>query len=262
MMGLEDAVEDVLAKACAGRGISLAQIASRLGCGEKEVVSSGRLSRVARELGLSASGLERLADGTYRSDPGMLPSSLVCATTPFGDMWVNAFLVFDPATREAAIFDTGSDADELLEAIARWHLRPVGIFLTHAHGDHIFDLDRLAEKTGAPAWSSEPVDGTILFKAPRVFRVGSLVVEARATFGHSPCGSTYVVTGLARPLSIVGDALFAGSMGGAKVSYEDAIRTTRDEILSLPDETIVCPGHGPLTTVGYEKAHNPFFAEL
>ncbi len=262
MKGLEDTVEDVVAKACAGRGIRLAQLAASLGLGEEEALALENLPCLARELQLSARGLERLAGGTYRPDPGRVPASLICATTPFGDMWVNAFLVFDPATHEAAIFDTGSDADDLLEAIARWHLRPVGIFLTHAHGDHIFDLDRLVAKTGAPVWSSEPVDGTILFKAPRVFRLGSLAVEARATFGHSPCGSTYVVSGLTRPLAIVGDALFAGSMGGARISYGDAIRTTRDEILSLPDETVVCPGHGPMTTVGYEKAHNPFFAEL
>jgi glyoxylase-like metal-dependent hydrolase (beta-lactamase superfamily II) len=58
---------------------------------------------------------------------------------------------------------------------------------------------------------------------------------------------------------ITGDALFAGSIGGALVSYEDALRTNREQILSLSDDTIVCPGHGPLTTVGEEKRHNPFF---
>ena len=54
--------------------------------------------------------------------------------------------------------------------------------------------------------------------------------------------------------------MFAGSMGGGKASYEAAIRTDREEILSLPDETVICPGHGPMTTVGEEKEHNPFFA--
>jgi len=73
---------------------------------------------------------------------------------------------------------------------------------------------------------------------------------------------TYVVTGLARPIAIVGDSLFAGSMGGGNVSYEDALRNNREKILTLPDETIICPGHGPLTTVGKEKRDNPFFATL
>jgi glyoxylase-like metal-dependent hydrolase (beta-lactamase superfamily II) len=71
-----------------------------------------------------------------------------------------------------------------------------------------------------------------------------------------------VVEGLARPLAIVGDALFAGSMGGAKVSYADALATNRREIFSLPDATVLAPGHGPLTSVGEEKIHNPFFPEL
>jgi hydroxyacylglutathione hydrolase len=80
------------------------------------------------------------------------------------------------------------------------------------------------------------------------------------TSGHSPGGMTFVVTGLSRPVAIVGDSLFAGSMGGGNVSYDDALRNNREKILTLPDETIVCPGHGPLTSVGKEKRDNPFFA--
>jgi glyoxylase-like metal-dependent hydrolase (beta-lactamase superfamily II) len=71
-----------------------------------------------------------------------------------------------------------------------------------------------------------------------------------------------VVRGLARTVAIVGDAIFAGSMGGGAVSYQDALKTNRENILSLPDETVLCPGHGPLTTVGEQKKVNPFFPEL
>lgn len=262
MKGLEDNTDDILAKACAGRGLPPAELARRIGCSIEDLGRAPHLSVAARELGLSPEGLERIATHTYRPEPGVVPGSLLAFTTPFGDMWVNAYLVFDPVSKAAAVFDTGSDADGLLDALSQLALKPTAIFLTHAHGDHIFDLDRLVEKTGAPAWSSEPVDGTILFKAPRVFEIGALRVEARATFGHSPCGSTYVVTGLSRPIAIVGDALFAGSIGGARVSYPDALRTVREEILTLPDDTLLCPGHGPFTTIGYEKAHNPFFAGL
>ena len=92
-----------------------------------------------------------------------------------------------------------------------------------------------------------------------VFAIGALTVSARLTWGHAEGGITYVVDGLDSLIAVVGDAMFAGSMGGGKVSYEDALRTNREEILSLPDDTILCPGHGPLTTVGEEKAHNPFF---
>jgi glyoxylase-like metal-dependent hydrolase (beta-lactamase superfamily II) len=92
------------------------------------------------------------------------------------------------------------------------------------------------------------------------FQVGKIDIEARLTWGHSPGGMTFVATGLARPIAIVGDSLFAGSMGGGTVSYKDAVRNNLEKILTLPDETIVCPGHGPMTSVGEEKKHNPFFA--
>jgi glyoxylase-like metal-dependent hydrolase (beta-lactamase superfamily II) len=68
-----------------------------------------------------------------------------------------------------------------------------------------------------------------------------------------------MVSGLPNRIAVVGDAMFAGSMGGGGVSYADALQTNRQNILSLPDDTILCPGHGPLTTVGQEKVNNPFF---
>jgi glyoxylase-like metal-dependent hydrolase (beta-lactamase superfamily II) len=71
---------------------------------------------------------------------------------------------------------------------------------------------------------------------------------------------TFVVRGLQRPVAIVGDSLFAGSMGGGNVSYRDAVENNLKQILTLPDETVLCPGHGPMTTVAEEKKHNPFFA--
>ena len=136
------------------------------------------------------------------------------------------------------------------------------ILLTHAHPDHVADLRRLEEETGAPVYISdlEAAEGAEAIEEGKRFRVGSLEIESRLTSGHSPGGMTFVVTGLARPVAIVGDSLFAGSMGGGNVSYEDALRNNREKILTLPDETIVCPGHGPLTTVGKEKRDNPFFA--
>ena len=116
--------------------------------------------------------------------------------------------------------------------------------------------------TGAPAFvgDREPIDGAQTFAPGREFHAGKLKIETRLTWGHSPGGITYVVTGLERPVAVVGDAVFAGSMGGGGVSYADALNTNREGIFSLPDQTIICPGHGPMTTVGEERTHNPFFA--
>src|SRR5207237_134084 len=123
------------------------------------------------------------------------------------------------------------------------------ILLTHAHSDHVADLPRLREETGASIFISarESVPGAEQIEEGKRFRLGQIEIEARLTWGHSPGGMTYFVTGL------------AGSMGGGNVSYADAVRNNLDKILTLPDETIICPGHGPMTSVGEEKAHNPFF---
>ena len=92
--------------------------------------------------------------------------------------------------------------------------------------------------------------------------IDSLSIKAKHTHGHSVGGMTYLIEGLAKPVAVVGDAIFAGSMGGGMVSYEDALLTNREKIMSLPDDTILCPGHGPLTTVGEEMQNNPFFPEF
>ena len=136
------------------------------------------------------------------------------------------------------------------------------ILLTHTHPDHVADLRRLMTATGAPVYLSELEEerGAEPIREGKRFQLGSLEIEARLTSGHSPGGMTFVVTGLSRLVAIVGDSLFAGSMGGGNISYEDALRNNREKILTLPDETVICPGHGPLTTVGKEKRDNPFFA--
>jgi len=67
------------------------------------------------------------------------------------------------------------------------------------------------------------------------------------------------VHGLARALAVVGDSIFAASMGGGVISYADAVRNNREQVLTLPEDTILCPGHGPLTSVGEQKVANPFF---
>jgi len=135
--------------------------------------------------------------------------------------------------------------------------------LTHTHPDHIAELARLKRETGAPAHvcQLEAIDGAEPFSEGQSFQAGGLRIGTRLTSGHSAGGITYVITGLARPVAVVGDSLFAGSMGGGMVSYADAINNNRTKVLALPNETILCPGHGPLTTVGEEKVHNPFFPD-
>jgi hydroxyacylglutathione hydrolase len=265
---LEDNVGDVIGKAQRGLGISDSQLAERAGVGADAVrklrdadLEGNAIERVAPLLQLSASRLRKLAAQDWEPVPE--PDGLAMFNTTYGDMTVNAYLVWDPATRDAVVFDTGADCRGILDRVERENLKVKLILLTHAHPDHVADLGRLRKAIGAPVYISErePQQGAEVIAEGKRFEVGSLKIEARLTSGHSPGGITFVVTGLATPIAIVGDSLFAGSMGGGNVSYPDALRNNREKILTLPDETIVCPGHGPLTTVGKEKRDNPFFAE-
>jgi glyoxylase-like metal-dependent hydrolase (beta-lactamase superfamily II) len=266
---LEDNVSDIIGKAQRGLGVSDSQLAERSGVNAEKIrklregdFDDDAVERAAPVLKLDAGALRKLAVGKWNPESiGDIPG-LAQFNTTYHDITVNAYLVWDPATREAVAFDTGADCDGMLQRIEKDNLSVKLILLTHAHPDHVADLRRLKKATSAPVYISalEAEEGAEAIAEGKRFRIGSLEIEARLTSGHSPGGMTYVVTGLSRLVAIVGDSLFAGSMGGGNVSYEDALRNNREKILTLPDETIVCPGHGPLTTVGKEKRDNPFFA--
>lgn len=269
MIPLEDAFNDVLGKALRGTGKSPAQIsaASGVSVGQMRAANDGQFDAavvraIAAPLGLAPDRVVALGEGTYVPAP-IGVEGLRQFNTAFDDMMVNAYLVWDPVSKSAAVFDTGSDVGDALDAAATIGGRIEQVFITHSHGDHIYDLDRLLEKTRAQAFTprGEEVNGAETFSPGRDFSIGALTVETRLTCGHSRGGVTYVVRGLAQPVAICGDAMFAGSMGGGMVSYADALRTNREQILSLPGETILAPGHGPLTTVGEQRRHNPFFPE-
>lgn len=262
---LEDSVADILRKALRGLEMSAIPIPlpkEHLYALLEKPENESDLRSVALALHLQPDRLLAISRGRYHPQAVCLPEGLLRFQTNFDSIRVNSYLAWDSITHHAVAFDTGADASELLGTLTTHHLQLEYLLLTHAHGDHIFDLDRIVEKTGATAWTAEKLSGAHLFIPGKTFPVGSLNVETRLTNGHSPAGITYVIYGLSRIVAIVGDALFAGSVGGANVSYEDALRTCASEILSLPDDTLICPGHGPLTTVKEEKASNPFFSEL
>ena len=266
---LEDTYTDIIGKAQRGLGIADSELAEKAGLTTEAVQAlrggefdAAAAARVAPVLDLNGPALTALGKGTYRPAEVDEFEGLAQFNTVFDDMTVNAYLVWDPATRDAAAFDTGGDCGGMIDLIEELKLKVRYILLTHTHGDHVFDLDRLKEQTGAPAFvsSREAIEGAESIEPGREFSIGSLQIGSRLTWGHSKGGITYYVTGLARPVAIVGDALFAGSMGGGGVSYADALKTNRQEIFTMPDDTIVCPGHGPMTSVGEERKHNPFYA--
>lgn len=265
-IALEDNFADVVGKAQRGLGLADRDLAARAGISmaalnrvKDEQHDAAVLRKIAPVLGLNARALAELP--RYRPAPIEL-AGLASFSTAYGAMRVNSYLVWDAASGDAAAFDTGTDCAAMVKMLHSKNLKLTGIFLTHTHGDHVADLNRLRSETGAPVFVSkrEPLHGAETFEAGREFPCGRLRIETRSTWGHSRGGTTYLVHGLERPVAAVGDAVFAGSMGGGMVSYADALRTNREQILTLPPETVLCPGHGPLTTVGEEQRHNPFFA--
>ena len=268
---LEDNFEDVLGKALRGTGIADGILEFLTGVPEETIAKlkdgefdEDALRKVASPLGLDSNTLVERAKEAWVPER-IEVEGLQQYNTVYDDMTVNNYLVWDPASKEAALFDTGTDASGALGLVHELGLELTHLFLTPTHLDHI--LDRAAVEAHNPGLKTlvsalEPVEGATRFQPGDAFSVGTLRISTRLTKGHSPGGTSYVINGLDRPVAIVGDALFAQSMGGGMISYHDALATNRSELFTLQDDTVLCPGHGPMTTVGEEKAHNPFYPEF
>ena len=198
---------------------------------------------------------------------------------PNGQFAENCYLVADRRTRDAVIIDPGEEPAMFLAELdtRAWHLR--GIWLTHAHVDHIIGVGAVHQATGAPihlhpldrsiydalpqfgAWVGMqlevPPAPQVALEAGTTLKVGSLSFDVRFTPGHSPGSVSFV--GHDRVFG--GDVLFNGSIGRTDLpggDYATLMGTIQSQFLSLPDSTIVHSGHGPDTTIGVERLTNPF----
>jgi len=272
-ISIEDFFEDILGKAMRGLGIQSQQLSEKTGVPPETIqqLTDGHLTdedslrTLATALELDPDALVTSAKKEWYPHPCDF-DGIRQFNTPWHDMLVNAFLVWDPKTLIAAAFDTGTDASEILSTAKSLNLKLESIFITHTHGDHIADLKTLLN--GCDAGTSiytnrlEPLDGAVEFEEGAEFAIGNLKVHTFTTSGHSIGGTTYFIEGLEQPIAIVGDSMFAGSMGGGQISYTDALENNRSKILTLPDNTIICPGHGPMSSIKEEKTNNPFFPEF
>ncbi len=208
----------------------------------------------------------------------MLRPKVICLTN--GVFQENCYLVADPERGEAVIIDPGEEVSLFLRRLETERLELRAVWLTHAHLDHILGVQKVVDATNAPV-ALHPADRSLYdgiarhgdwlgyrdlatppapthdLRKGETVSVGQLGFEVRHVPGHSPGSVAFVGHGVA----IVGDALFAGSIGrtdlpgGNAVTLLESIRT---QLLSLPDETVVYAGHGPETTIGRERATNPF----
>jgi len=203
---------------------------------------------------------------------------------PVGPLQCNCSIIGDEATREAMVIDPGDDIDDVLAAVRKHNLQVKQIVITHAHIDHVGGAMKLRAATGAPVLLNQNDDALLKMLDVQaawigMARPGKVEIDHSITTGETVAAGAHTATVLHTPghtegsvclyfaaekKLIAGDTLFAGSIGRTDLpggSMQKIMRSLHDTVLALPDETVVVPGHGPLTTIGDERESNPFLVK-
>jgi len=208
---------------------------------------------------------------------------VILRTLVVGALQTNCYIVGCERTREAMLIDPGADPEEILAVVSDLKVRVGQIVLTHFHFDHISAVDPVQSATGA-VLAIHQSDAQYLARPPALFRlfspptptglvadrllhhgdiisVGDLEATVLHTPGHSPGGISLHIA--SEGVVFCGDTLFRDGVGRTdfpKCSQKTLVRSIRERLFALPDETIVYPGHGPDTTIGRERRYNPWVA--
>lgn len=272
---LEDELGDVLEKALHRAGLTCESLAehAQVPLGKildaidyRPDLSCDELRRLAATLQLNEVGLCALGSGKYPTpEIGALPFCLWPLRMPHGIGVANAYLVGECGASHAILFDTGAGIDAIATAWPRAVRSLDAVFLTHVEAEHTGGLCEILARFGAPS-AFIPVGASAPGGRPMgdgaTHRCGPLEVTAFATPGHAAAHNCYLVRAAAAPagaaLLVSGDLVFAGSVGGAYFSHEQLHSSLRRMLGAVPANTVIAPGHGPLTTVENELRYNPF----
>ncbi|MFH1438456.1 MAG: MBL fold metallo-hydrolase [Pseudomonadota bacterium] len=182
-----------------------------------------------------------------------------------GFIQANCYVLACDETREGLVIDPGDEVSRIMKQIEKDGLKIRTILITHGHVDHIGGAQGLKEKTGAPVWIHEldakalPFEPDGLLEDGQELAIGKVKVSVIHTPGHSPGGVSFHAPGAV----FTGDTLFEGSIGRTDLrggSHKTLIQSVVKRIFPLGDELRVYPGHGPRSTIGEERRHNPFFS--
>jgi glyoxylase-like metal-dependent hydrolase (beta-lactamase superfamily II) len=193
----------------------------------------------------------------------------------------NCYLYWDEKTGRGVIFDPGDEAERIIETVKRAGFKPGAILLTHGHGDHIGALNEVRKEWSLPVYIGKGEEeyltdphknGSANFGVPicaerpdftaedeKIYRFDSIELRVLSTPGHTKAGVCYLDEH--GGVLFCGDTLFQGSIGRTDLyggSFETLINSIQKKILTLPDNIVCLPGHGPGTTVGAERIGNPF----
>ena len=278
-MKLEDDFCDIVKKARMGQGRSVEAIAQASDLRAEDLSVLERGSRIpsdsearaiADTLGLRADALSAIAAGRW-SPSSPPPHVTIYVETVLGDIGgyeVKGYVVHDSGY--AIVIDTAYNPTAMIQTLAQGHFRLKAICLTHGHSDHADGLKQLLDYCRAPVYLGEADESLLSWSPPRelllsprdgeTITVGSLTIRFIAAPGHTPGGMCYRIEKNTGPICFVGDTLFAGSIGRSNPAtlYQIHLKSVRNQVLRLPVETTLLPGHGPATTVQEEITHNPF----
>ena len=221
--------------------------------------------------------------------PDAANPEMIYVRIPVGMLQCNCLIIGDPKSHEALVVDPGDEVGRILDMLGRYKLKVQAIISTHAHIDHVGGLAKLHQYTGAPVMmhsedlplyhgleeqaaflgmaTPEMTEVDHLLKEGDTLPWGNFQASVIHTPGHTPgsvslylpqeCGKVR----LAQPQLFAGDTLFAGSIGRTDLwggSMEQIMESLHEKLMKLPEETMVHPGHGTITTIGEEKQSNPF----
>ena len=273
-MPLEDELGDILQKARDGKAWSREDLVRATDLPQEDIqrIESYQLTpadsdvlKLATALDLNGPALIEIARERWEphEPAGDLEFDLVCLNVFMGEYPVNCYLLCCKVTGETAVVDTGANPKTIINKACEMGVRPKKILLTHAHPDHAGGLGELSKAFDCPTYidHKEPKpkgsDNFKIVKDGDELSLGKLRIKCIETPGHTVGGVSYLINGSL----LSGDVIFAGSMGRANSSWRELFNSITQKVLCLPHDTGIFPGHGPSTTVGQEKEHNPFFIE-